>query len=340
VRSNWARRAVFFLVAASLLASSWFALRTYRSFLLLRSAYDVGMPLSGAVRAWMTLSYVAATFRVPQALLVARLGLSVDTSPDATLKSLAGREGVSPFLYVQRVQRIIADVAPENPTQGTRSSMGWLEWLDDHFLSALLVYGYPIFGATLLLGALGFPLPTGLSATIAGSLSALGRMDWLIAGLIAVTASVIGDLAAYGLGRAASDRFLERWGRWVGYKPKHRARAEALFGRWGAWSILVTRTLISHLSSVVSLLAGLHRYPVQAFLTFAVLGRVLWTVAYMGLGFALGGSIEAATDFLQNVTGLLLSLSVLGISALLAAAGRDDASLRRGSAEARRDGET
>ncbi len=313
---------MFILVTASLLASVWFALRTYYSFLLLRSAYEVGMPQSGSVRGWMTLRYVAATYRVPEALLIARLGLPVDTPPDATLKSLAERESLSPFLYVQRVQQIIADVAPAKRAEGTHGSTGWLEWLDDRFLSALLIYGYPILGLILLFGAIGFPLPTGLSAAVAGSLSALGRMDWLMASLVAITASILGDMVAYGVGRAASTRFLERWGRWLGYMPKRQARAEALFDRWGGLAVLLTRTLISHLSSIVSVLAGLHRYRVYPFLGFDVLGRVIWTFAYIGLGYALGGSIEAATEFLKNLTALLLSLSMLVISALLALAGR------------------
>lgn len=317
VASNWMRWATLALLVASLLASVWFGLRTHRSFLLLRSAYEVGMPQSGSIRAWMTLRYVAATYRAPEALLIARLGLPVDTSPDATLKLLAERESQSPFSYVQRVQRILADAAPDSSAQGTRGSASWLEWLDDQFLSALLVSGYPILGLILLFGAIGFPLPTGLSAAIAGSLSALGRMDWLMASTVAITASILGDAVAYCVGRAASERFLERWGRWLGYMPKRQARAEAFFERWGGLAVLLTRTLISHLSSIVSLLAGLHRYRIYPFLGYDILGRVIWTFAYMGLGYALGGSIEAATDFLKNLTGLLLSLSALVASALM-----------------------
>jgi membrane protein DedA with SNARE-associated domain len=293
---------------------------------LLRSAYEVGMPLSGSVRAWMTLRYVAATYQVPEALLTTRLGLPTDTPPDATLKSLAERASVSPFHYVQGVQHIIADVAHAVPGQDTPGSGGWSAWLDEQFLSALLIYGYPILGLTLLFGAIGFPLPIGLSATIAGSLAALGRMDWMTAGFVAITASILGDLAVYGIGRAASERFLERWGWWIGYGCQRRAQAETLFARWGALTILVTRTLISHLSSIVSLWAGIHRYRIYPFLTFDILARVIWTVAYLGLGYALGGSIEAAANFLQNVTGLVLSLSALAISALFAFAGRGDGS--------------
>jgi membrane protein DedA with SNARE-associated domain len=302
----------------ALVSSLWFGLRTYGSFLLLRSAYEVGMPQSGSIRAWMTLRYVAAAYRVPEAVLIARLGLPTETPPEATLKSLAEHEGVSPFSYARRVQQAIADLAPGNASSDAQGSGRWLERVEEQLLSALLVYGYPILGATLLLGAIGLPLPTGLSAAVAGSLSALGRMDWLTAGVIAVLASIVGDIAAYAVGRAASDRFLQRWGRWLGYMPNRQARAEALFEQWGGLTILITRTLISHLSTIVSLLAGLHRYRVPAFLTFDVLGRVIWTAAYMGLGYLLAGSLDAATEFLKNLTAFLLSSSVFAVLTLLA----------------------
>jgi membrane protein DedA with SNARE-associated domain len=75
---------------------------------------------------------------------------------------------------------------------------------------------------------------------------------------------------------------------------------------------------MSHLSSIVSLLAGLHRYQVHSFLAFDAFGRIIWTFAYLGLGYLLGGSIEAATQFLKDVTGLLVSSSAVAALALLA----------------------
>jgi membrane protein DedA with SNARE-associated domain len=87
----------------------------------------------------------------------------------------------------------------------------------------------------------------------------MGHLDWPVATAIAVAASVLGDVFGYGLGRLLGQRFLERHGRWLGYTPVRGAHVQALFDRWGAWTILVTRTLASHLSSVLSLLAGLAR---------------------------------------------------------------------------------
>jgi hypothetical protein len=97
-------------------------------------------------------------------------------------------------------------------------------------LSALLIYGYPALALTLLLGAIGLPLPIGVAAVLAGSLAALGKLGWQWAGLIAVTASFAGDMIAYGIGRAVSDGFLARHGRWIGYSPprQHPGAAAAL----------------------------------------------------------------------------------------------------------------
>jgi membrane protein DedA with SNARE-associated domain len=316
MRAKWIQVAVRVLFLAALLATGWFGIRSHGSFLLLRSAHELGMPEISSIRGWMTLGYVATTYRVPEKQLITGLGLPADTPPDSSLKSLAEQLGLPPFSYIQQVQRTIADAASRIAPPEARAPSGWFERLRDDMLSALLVYGYPILGLTFLLGAMGLPLPTGLSATVAGSLSALDRMDWWVAAIVIIAASIIGDVAAYMLGRTASQRFLTRWGRWIGYGSKGGGRAQVLFEQWGGLTVLLTRTLISHLSSVVSLLAGLHRYRLSAFLAYDMLGRAIWTFAYMGLGYTLAGSIEAATDFLGNLTGLLLSFSVLVGSAM------------------------
>ena len=45
---------------------------------------------------------------------------------------------------------------------------------------------------------------------------------------------------------------------------------------------------------------------------------MLWTAAYVGLGYNLGGSPEFAASFLANLTGLVLSLVMLAGALLIA----------------------
>jgi membrane protein DedA with SNARE-associated domain len=211
---------------------------------------------------------------------------------------------------MQQVQRAIAESVPNREIQtGETNSTGWFGFNTDAILSALLVYGYPALALTLFLGAIGAPVPTGLATTLAGSLAARGQLDWLAAGMIAVIASAVGDVIGYGIGRWLGEGFLERHGRWLGLTPLRRARVQSLFDKWGAVTVLLTRTLVSHLSSVVSLLAGVAGYRFVGFIALALLGRVVWTSAYLGLGYGVGSDIEAASTFLANLTGLLLSLA-------------------------------
>jgi undecaprenyl-diphosphatase len=159
---------------------------------------------------------------------------------------------------------------------------------------------------TLLLGSIGLPVPDGLAMTVAGALAMGGRMNLGWAGAIALVASVIGDIVGYGVGRLLDREVLEKQGRWLGLTALRRIRVEALFERWGGLTVFITRTFASYLSSVASLLAGLSRYPLGKYVALTVIGRMAWTIAYLGLGYAVGTDLEAASGFLTNLSGLLL----------------------------------
>ena len=53
-------------------------------------------------------------------------------------------------------------------------------------------------------------------------------------------------------------------------------------------------------------------------MVFTVIGRILWTSAYFGLGYAVGASLEAAAGFLANLSIFLISLAVLVTSGAVA----------------------
>jgi membrane protein DedA with SNARE-associated domain len=212
--------------------------------------------------------------------------------------------------YVQRVQRAIAEVAPARATRTEPDTTSWLGAAGDEILSALLVYGYPALALTLLLGAIGLPLPSGLSMVVAGSLAAQGRMDWPLASGLAVTASVLGDLIGYALGRALGGERLGRRARWLGLTPDRRARVERLVDRWGALSVLLSRSLVSFLSSAVNVVAGASRYRLAWFVAFAIAGRIVWTSAYLGLGYGASGGLDDAAGFLKNLSGFLIAAAM------------------------------
>jgi membrane protein DedA with SNARE-associated domain len=307
---------VLILTVVAALAALMFGLRTYRSFVLLRSAYAVGAPDVSSVRPWMTLGYVAGAYRVSEAALAQRLGRPPDIDPATTLMSLARAQGRSPFRHVQEVQEAISELRRLSPVSSERLASS-PDSLGSEFLGGLLVYGYPVLGAMLFLGALGLHLPSALAMVVAGSLAAQGRMSWLGASAVGVSGSVVGDVAGYSLGRVLGQEFLERRGRWIGLTPERRTRVERLFERWGALTVVLSRSLLSFLGPAVNVLAGAGRYSLRRFLPLDVVGRLVWTSGYLGLGYSLGVGIEAAADFLSSLSGLLVSLAALAGLGLL-----------------------
>ncbi len=307
---HWLLAVLLILVATATVA---LGIRTYRTYTVLVSAYETGSPMTSNVRPWMTLRYVATTYHVPVEALRRQLELPAYAHPDATLVSLADRAGAPRRDYVQRVQRAIATVSPQPVPALDDESVGGLGGTGDDFVSAVLVYGYPALALTLLLGALGVPLPAGLAMVVAGSLAARGQMHWGVLAAVATTASLAGDLAGYAIGRVFGDTFLNRWGRWLGVTPSRRVRAERLFDRWGAAAILLSRSLVSALGSAVNLVAGAGRYRLGAFAGYGIAGRVLWTALYMGLGYFATGALDPAADFLKLLTGLLVALALCAV---------------------------
>lgn len=304
-------RVLVLLVVLGALATAMLAARTYHTGSLLNSAYQAGAPQASSVRPWMTIRYVATAYGVSEAVLLEHLGLPQQTHPDTTLKALAERADVSPPEYVRHVQRAIAAGASLPADPGSVEKTDSLTGPGDDVVSAILVYGYPALALTLLLGAIGVPLPSGLSMVIAGSLAAQGQMALGTLALVSTVSSVAGDVAGYGLGRTLGGSFLERRGRWFGLASDRRARVERLFDRWGALGVLLSRSLVSVLSSAVNLVAGAGGYRLGAFVAVGIVGRLLWTSAYLGLGYVGSGGLEPATDFLGSLTGLLVSIAVL-----------------------------
>ena len=143
-------------------------------------------------------------------------------------------------------------------------------------------------------------------------------MDWRSVLAIAAVASVLGDLIAYAIGRLLGGEVLDHHGHWIGYTPARRARMQALFDQWGALTVFVTRTFVSSLSSVVSLIAGVAHYRLSWYLGVAALARLVWAGAYVGLGYAVGSDLEAAAGFLTNLSLLLIGAAMLAASGLIA----------------------
>jgi membrane protein DedA with SNARE-associated domain len=179
--------------------------------------------------------------------------------------------------------------------------------MSEFFLTQIINYGAPILGLIVFIGALGAPFPGTLIVIAVGAFCRQGLLAWHTTGLIALACVVLGDIVGFGIGHYARTPIERRFAhsdRW--------AKAEDFFNRWGGMSIFLTRFLITGIAVPVNLIAGTSNIRFRKFIVYDLLGEAIWIFGYGGLGYLFGTQWEAVGNFLNNMSGLLLGLLVLG----------------------------
>jgi membrane protein DedA with SNARE-associated domain len=184
--------------------------------------------------------------------------------------------------------------------------------LNELILNWVVTYGSPMVGVTLLLGALGIPVPGTLLVIASGAFVRQGVLDGYITPLLGLGGAVIGDTIIYGLGRFARGRIERRFGQSATWQ-----KSSGFFARRGGLAIYLTRWLITPLAIPTNLIAGSSGYPFWKYLLFDVAGEVTWVMVYGGLGYAFGSQWELISQFISDFSGLILGVAVLGAGLFL-----------------------
>jgi membrane protein DedA with SNARE-associated domain len=179
-------------------------------------------------------------------------------------------------------------------------------------LESLLRHGYLLLAAWVFLEQVGLPVPSFPILLAAGALSGMGRMSFATALFLGVLSTITADTIWYQLGRHKGSKVLE-WLCRISLEPDSCVRrAEGLFEKQGARSLLFAKFLPG-LNAVTMPLAGIFRMRRRKFLVFDLLGSLLWLGTYLSLGYLFSGEIERVA---QHAAALGSWLVVLLVSAL------------------------
>jgi membrane-associated protein len=97
------------------------------------------------------------------------------------------------------------------------------------------------------------------------------------------------------------------------FRQEYVERARQFFGRYGAKTIVLAR-FVPIVRTFAPILAGVGRMPYRTFVTFNVLGGLLWAVGVTLLGYALGEMIPDIDTFLLPIIALIIALSFIPIA--------------------------
>lgn len=148
-------------------------------------------------------------------------------------------------------------------------------------------YGYFAIFFLLVLGIVGLPVPDEWLLTLTGYLVFRHELHLWPAFAAASIGSMCGITVSYGLGRSAGLFVVHRYGRILRLTQKDLDRVHGWFGRFGKWLLVVGYFLpgIRHLTAIM---AGTSKMEYRQFAPFAYSGALLWSAAFIGLGYGFG----------------------------------------------------
>lgn len=180
------------------------------------------------------------------------------------------------------------------------------------FTEFLISLGYTglfavVFAESGLL--IGFFFPGDSLLFTAGLLASQGTLNITVVIVGSVIAAIAGDSVGYAFGRRIGPRLFQREDSRF-FKHSHLERAHAFYERHGGKTLILAR-FIPVVRTFAPIVAGIGQMKYGAFLSYNVVGGLLWAVGLPVLGFQLGERIPNIDRYILPILAVIIVLSVL-----------------------------
>lgn len=184
-----------------------------------------------------------------------------------------------------------------------------LGWLGAYVYLGLF---FIVFAETGL--AIGFFLPGDSLLVVSGLFAAAGKLNIALVLIAFFLGSVIGDSTGYWTGRIMGKTLFSNEKSLI-FKPSRVEKAKKFFEKYGAKTVILAR-FVPIVRTFAPIVIGTAEMPYAKFLTYSVLGGLLWISTMVLSGYFLGGVIESAFNIklenhIEKVVIVVVFLSLL-----------------------------
>lgn len=190
--------------------------------------------------------------------------------------------------------------------------------IDDHLMTLIADYNQWIYLILFLIifvetGLVIMPFLPGDSLLFAvGMFAAQGSLDITTSIGLMLVAAILGDGCNYTIGKYAGEQFsrLRLFGKRL-VKPEYIEKTHAFYEKHGPQTIIIAR-FVPIVRTFAPFVAGIGHMKYRTFLTYNVVGGVLWVVGISLAGYFLGNIPVIKDNFEKVVLGIIF-LSILPI---------------------------
>jgi membrane protein DedA with SNARE-associated domain len=204
-----------------------------------------------------------------------------------------------------------------------------------HLVTSLTTFIQNLYVVTGLLGLVlamaiescCIPLPSEIVMPLAGAMIALSNQPgakhmlginpasplWLNLLLLALAGSIgslIGSIAAYGIGYAGGRPLMLKYGKYVLISQHDADKADHFFQRWGALTAFFSR-MLPVVRTYISLPAGITKMSFVKFCAYTFLGSLPWCLLLGFVGYQLGNNYDKVSGPVHYVDGLVAVVLVV-----------------------------
>lgn len=172
-------------------------------------------------------------------------------------------------------------------------------------IGLLGVWGIVFAESGLLIG---FFLPGDSLLFTAGFLASQGFFDIKTLIIGCFLAAVVGDSIGYAFGHKIGRKLFQKEDS-LFFNKDHLLKAEAFYKKYGKKTIILAR-FVPAVRTFAPIVAGMGNMNYKTFVTYNIIGGVLWAIGVTYLGYVLGNTIPDIDKYLLPIIGLIIIASV------------------------------
>jgi membrane protein DedA with SNARE-associated domain len=187
----------------------------------------------------------------------------------------------------------------------------------DHAIHFLLHYGYWVLFGVVLAEQIGLPIPAVPILLAMGALAGDGRFSFFGAVLLAVAASLAGDVVWYELGRSRGRSVVKMVCK-IALEPDFCVRrTESYFLRHGPVALVFAK-FVPGLSTAAPPLVAVIGMRRALFLLWDGLGSLAWSALYITLGYVFRKQLERAGAYAEQLGLVSAVILVIALALFIA----------------------